>query len=100
MGSADEAHRLIAEYSNRFKGQEWQTSLLQYYLGKADEAEIISKTRHRCDRAVVSFYLGCDNLVKGDRQKAAEYFQSTIDANVPAFRVSAGARAGLRLLDK
>ena len=99
-GESGRARQLLEDYVRDFKGKEWEFNLVQYLLGKISETDLVGKTRHRCDRAIMFFFIGHDFLVKGDKQKAIEYFQKTLDTNVFGFGAYTDARTMLERLGK
>ncbi len=94
-GKDREARKMLEDYAGVYKGTGWESETLKYYLGRADEAEVLAMTRNRCDRAGAFYFIGYDFLLKGDRQRGVEYFQKALDTQ--AFGTAAYSGAGVML---
>ena len=76
------------------------------YLGQVPAAQVIAETRdsdpikQRENECVAYFFLGQERLVKGYREKAAEYFQMTLDTGITGYRQYAAAEEELRRLGR
>jgi tetratricopeptide (TPR) repeat protein len=99
-GEISSSMQLLEDYAKNFKDKDWKFNLVQYILGKVSETEVVGSTRHRCDQAIVFFFIGYDYFVKGDKQKAIEYFQKVLDSKAVGFGVYTAARTMLERLDK
>ncbi len=97
-GEVSKSVRLLEDYQNTFRGKKWENRLLQYLLGEATEADVTVETRNRCDRAIVFFFMAYDYFSKGNKEKAVEYFQKTLDTKVFGYGVYSGADAMLKRL--
>ncbi len=98
MGKDAEALKLLEEFAKGFKGKEWELHLLSYHQGRLTESELISKAKNECDRCEAFYYVGSQYLLKGDRQKAKEFFQKTMDTKVYRYYEYAAACARLKQL--
>lgn len=98
VGRQSEAQKLLQDYVKEFKGNEWELSLLHYHQGKLTESELLSRARDKEKQCEAYFYVGSQYLVKGDKQKAREYFQKTIDTKVSNYLEFIAARARLKQL--
>ena len=56
--------------------------------------------KQRENECVAYFFLGQERLVKGDGEKAAKYFQKTLDTGITDYRQYAAAEEELRRLGR
>lgn len=99
IGKDIEAGKLLDDYTGRFKGKKWESLLINYHQGAISESDLISGTRHKCDKAEAYFYIGYNALHTDNQQKAREFFQKTLDTHVYCYYEYAAARAKLAQLD-
>jgi len=95
IGKNAEAKKLIEDFATGYKGEGWELDVFRYHQGKLTESELISRPRHKGDRCEAYFYIGYQHLLKGDKQKAREYFQKTLDTKAFGYYEYIGARARL-----
>lgn len=101
MGDDEAAGRFLSDSAGTAKSeQKPYRDIASYYAGKTSEADLLKTARHRCDRAIISYYLGYDYLLKGQKEKAREHFQETVRAKAHGFAIDAGARAMLEQLGR
>lgn len=99
MGKDVEAQKLLNNYAGNDKRKEWESCLIEYYKGKLTESELISKTRHNCDRCEAFFYIGSQYLLKNDKEKSAQYFKKTLNTNIFCYGEYIAARVRLEQLE-
>jgi tetratricopeptide (TPR) repeat protein len=98
IGKDAEAKKLIEDFARGYKGKGWELEVFHYHLGKLTESELVSRARHKGDRCEAYFYIGCQNLINGDKKKAKECFQKSLDAKAFGYYEYIGARARLEQL--
>lgn len=91
----DKARKHLDAYIKNYRKEDMYLSLLRYAMGIATEADVMAKTRHRCDQIIALFFIGYDFYAKGDSQKASQYFQKALDTKVYAFYTYPAARTML-----
>jgi tetratricopeptide (TPR) repeat protein len=99
-GKQNEAEMLLQDYAKGFKGKEWESNLISYYQGRLAETDLISRAKNRCDNCDAFYYVGLQYLLNGDKPKAKEYFQKTVETKVYCFYEYVGAQAMLDQLRK
>lgn len=95
LGRNAEARKMLSDYAAAYRGKDWEIKLVQHFNGTLDEQQLLAGARQKCDLAVAYYFLGYDSFLKGDRKKAAGYFQKTLDTEVFGFVVYTAARAML-----
>ncbi|NIO19200.1 MAG: tetratricopeptide repeat protein [Candidatus Aenigmarchaeota archaeon] len=95
IGKDADAQKLIEDFAKGYKGEGWELDVFRYYQGKLTESELISRARHKGDRCEACFYIGYQYLLKGDMQKAREWFKKTLDTKAFGYYEYIGARARL-----
>ncbi len=99
LGKHDEAQKLLEDFAMGFRGEGWERSVFRYHQGKLSETELISRAKEKSQQCEAYFYIGSQYLLKGEKQKAREYFQKTMDAESFYYLEHIGARARLEQLD-
>ncbi|BAY26520.1 TPR repeat-containing protein [Calothrix sp. NIES-2100] len=82
LGKNAEAQQLLEKYVKNYHEGEWQLQLLNFNLGKLTDAELIGRARNKCQTSDALFLIGYKYLLAGDKYKAREYFQKTVDTQV------------------
>ena len=101
-----EPDRELQAHAGRLDLESWPGIIVKLYLGQVPAAQVIAETRdsdpikQRENECVAYFFLGQERLVKGDREKAAEYFQMTLDTGITGYRQYAAAEEELRRLGR
>lgn len=94
----DEAEKLLEDYAKDFKGKEWESYLLQYYQRSLPESELIAKARYTGERCEAFYYIGCQYLIKGEKENARDYFQKAMDTKAFCYDEYTGSHAMLEQL--
>ena len=101
-----EPDRELRAHAERLDLDPWPGIIVKLYLGQVPAAQVIAATRdsysikQRENECVAYFFLGQERLVKGDTEKAAEYFQKTLDTGITGYRQYAAAEEELRRLGR
>ncbi len=98
LGSEVEAQKLIEDYAHSFKGNEWNSNLLDYYMGRLTESELIAKAKNKGDRCEAFYYIGCQYMLKNEFGHAKEFFQRSLDTQTFCYREYNAARVSLENL--
>ncbi len=84
----------------------WPGVIVSMYLGKARPKRVLRETRDGNPRkqleneCVAFFFIGQYHLIRGHRNKAAEYFNKTVATGVKYFRQYGAAREELRRMGR
>ncbi|HKD79994.1 MAG TPA: tetratricopeptide repeat protein [Candidatus Angelobacter sp.] len=102
LGRSEEARAELNAYiqldlAKYCEHPEWESLLLNYEAGMATEPELIGKAETLEEKSDAFFYVGYEYLLKGNRGKAREYFQKTVDTKVADSDEYAAAQARLNL---
>ncbi len=101
-----EPDRELQAYAGRLDLDPWPGIIVKMYMGQVPVSQVLAATRdtdarkQRENECVAFFFLGQERLVKGDREKAAEYFQKTLDTGITDYRQYAAAEEELRQLGR
>ncbi len=98
IGRHDEAQKLLEDFAVGFKGDGWELSVFRYHQGKLSESELIARVKEKGEQCEAYFYIGYQYLLRGDKQKAREYFQKTRDTKSFGYPEHIGAQAKLEQL--
>jgi len=98
IGRDDDALKLLEDYAKAFKGEGWELNLLRYHQNQLLQSELISLAKETSKQCEAYFYIGYEYLLKGERQKAREYFQNALDTKAYADVEYIAARARLEQL--
>lgn len=97
-GNSSQATDFLKKYSKGFNGNQWEKALLDYHLGKLDDAGLISKTTQVFDQCEAYYYIGCRHFHAGDNNKAKEYFQKVLETKIYDYYEYSAANARLSQL--
>lgn len=101
-----EPDRELQAHAEGLDLEPWPGIIVKLYLGQVPAARVIAETRdadpvkQRENECVAFFFLGQERLVKGDTERAAEYFQKTLDTGITGYRQYAAAEEELRRLGR
>lgn len=89
LGRDEEANKQLEAYARQEETlakyhdyPEWEALLLSYEAGIAAEPELIGKAETFEEKSEAYFYVGYEYFLKGNKLKAREYFQKTLDTEV------------------
>ena len=89
LGRDEEAKKQLEAYTRQeeaFAEQrdhpEWEALLLSYEAGIATAPELIAKAETVEEKSEAYFYVGYEYFLKGNKLKACEYFQKTLDTRI------------------
>ena len=98
LGKDDEAQKLLEDFARGFRGKGWELSVFRYHQGELSESELISRAKDKGQQCEAYFYIGSQYLLRGDKQKAREYFQETVGTRSFGYLERVGAQARLEQL--
>jgi len=86
LGRDEEAKKQLEAYARQEEAlakyhdhPEWEALLLSYEAGITTEPELIGKAETFEEKSEAYFYVGYEYFLKGNKLKAREYFQKTLD---------------------
>ena len=89
LGKQAEAMNALALYTRREnsfaqyrKDPEWEALLLSYEAGSTTESVLIGRAKTPQQEGEANFYVGYDYLLKGEKARACEYFQKTLETKL------------------
>jgi len=89
VGRQEEAKKQLDAYTRQEeafakyrKDPEWEALLLSYEAGLAKESDLIGTAKTPEQKSEAYFYVGYEYVLKGNKRKAREYFQKTLNAKV------------------
>ena len=88
-GRQEEAKKELGLYTRQEEASakyredpEWEALLLSYEAGLGKESDVIGKANTPDQKSEAYFYVGYEYFLQGDKRKAREYFQKTLDIKV------------------
>lgn len=99
IGKHEEAEKVLKKHAKIFAEKPWRLNLLNFYLGKLSKSELLSKTKNKCQRSEAFFYIAHQYLLAGDKAKAHQSFQKTLDMKILCSTEYVAARSQIKLLN-